>query len=106
MRAVEGVDCTKTPAALILGGIAIAEFPWLFDLAAFCTEQNDLGRGRHSMMETASPQRTEVPDFECQAVVANATAAGYCALACQRTQHINGRRRTASHKAMASSTWA
>ena len=45
-------------------------------------------------------------DFECQAVVANATAAGSCALACQRTQHGTGRRRTASHKAMACGTLA
>jgi len=58
------------------------------------------------MVVTALMQRYEIADFECQAVVAYATAAGCCALACQRTQLSTGRRRTASHKAMACGTLA
>ncbi len=53
------------------------------------------------MVVTASPKRYGRADFERQAVVAKATAAGCRALACQRTQSRTGRRRTASHKAMA-----
>lgn len=52
-RVGEGVENTTTPAALILRGIAIAALPWLFDVPAFCTEPNDLGRGRHTMVATA-----------------------------------------------------
>ena len=58
------------------------------------------------MVVTAEAQRAEASDFECQAVVANATAVGCCALACQRTQHRTGRRRTASHTALANGTLA
>jgi len=45
-------------------------------------------------------------NFERQAAVADATAAGCCALACQRTLKSTGRRRTASHKAWANGTLA
>jgi hypothetical protein len=45
-------------------------------------------------------------DFERQAAVANATAAGCCALACQRTPLSTGCRRTANHKALANGTLA
>jgi hypothetical protein len=45
-------------------------------------------------------------DFERQAAVADATAAGCCALACQRTLPSTGRRRTAGHKALVNGTLA
>ncbi len=45
-------------------------------------------------------------DFERQAAVANATAAGCLALACQRTLQDTRRRRTAGHKALANGTLA
>jgi hypothetical protein len=45
-------------------------------------------------------------DFECQAAVAKATAAGCRALACLRTLPSTGRRRTAGHKALANGTLA
>jgi hypothetical protein len=44
--------------------------------------------------------------FDRQAAVANATAAGCCALACRRTLPSTGRRRTSSHKASANGTLA
>jgi hypothetical protein len=106
VRVGEGVENTPSPDVLLMRGIAIASLPWLFDVAAFCTESNDLGRWRHTMVVTALAQRAEAFYFECQAVVANATAAGCCALACQRTQRSTGRRRTASHKALADGTLA